>query len=357
MRKPVFTALLFAAIILLSAILLWPTLFPSSVQVKEEQIRISVHEIWGGDTYNAFTSLVKFKGRFYCAFREGRGHVFDEEGKAEGKVRVITSSNGRKWKSVHLVGMEGKDFRDPKLSITPDGRLCVSIGVSVYVDKELVNRGPYVCFSSDGSSFTAPQPCSVEGSDKHAGDWLWRTTWHGDIGYTVNYYDAPDGSDHISLMKTTDGISYSLVCEMDAPDFPNEATIRFLSDGRMAVMLRRDSGDCLGYWAVSQAPYTEWEWTRMPMRLGGPDFLMLSDEKVVAASRSHYIADDPMTSIFTGEASTGRFRQRIVLPSGGDTSYCGLLIEGNELWVSYYSGHASEWPKIYLARIPIKCLE
>ncbi len=323
----------------------------------QEEVCFSVQKIWDEGTYNAFTSLVKFRGRYYCAFREARGHVFDEHGKAEGKIRILCSKNGKKWTSVHLFGQEGKDFRDPKLSVTPDGRLCVSIGVSVYVDKKLVARGPYVCFSADGTHYTEARPCTIEGAEDHEGDWVWRTTWQGDTGYAVNYYGGEHNSNGLTLLSTRDGIHYTPVCELQVPDFPNEATVRFLSDGRMALMVRRDAGDCMGYWAVSPAPYTHWEWKKMPMRLGGPDFLMLTDEKVVATSRCHHVPYWCTTAVYTGEASTGRFRQRIVLPSGGDTSYAGMLIEEGELWVTYYSGHATHWPSIYLARIPLSSLE
>ncbi len=53
----------------------------------------SVDKIWSNGNYCAFTSLVKYKGRFYCAFREGRGHIFDENGNAEGKIRIISSTD------------------------------------------------------------------------------------------------------------------------------------------------------------------------------------------------------------------------------------------------------------------------
>lgn len=325
--------------------------------VAQEEVRCSVQKIWDNGTYNAFTSLCKFKGRYYVAFREGRGHVFDEQGRAEGKIRILRSRNGKKWETVYLVGEPGKDYRDPKLSVMPDGRLSLSIGVSVYVDKKFVTQSPYVSFSTDGLSYTAPQPCTVEGSEGHTYDWVWRTTWQGDTGYAVDYFTRKDGSRGLALVQTKDALHYSMLTELQVPDFPNEATIRFLSDGRMAMMVRRDGGDCMGYWAVSPAPYTQWDWKRMPMRVGGPDFLMLSDDKVVATSRCHHIPGAATTSVYTGDAATGRFRQRLVLPSGGDTSYCGMLVEKDELWVSYYSGHETHWPCIYLARIPLESLE
>ena len=99
----------------------------SFYSASAQQISYSVEKIWGdGFTHCAFTSLIKFNGRYYCAFREGASHIFDNEGKAEGKIRIISSRNGKSWKSVALVGKEGCDFRDPKLSVMPDGRILVN---------------------------------------------------------------------------------------------------------------------------------------------------------------------------------------------------------------------------------------
>ncbi len=48
----------------------------------------------------------------------------------------------------------------------------------------------------------------------------------------------------------------------------------------------------------------------------------------------------------------GQFTPAITLPSGGDTSYPGLLVHEGRLWVSYYSSHEGK-TSIYLARIPL----
>ena len=47
----------------------------------------------------------------------------------------------------------------------------------------------------------------------------------------------------------------------------------------------------------------------------------------------------------------------MTLPSGGDTSYPGLLVVGDKLWVSYYSTHETPKASIYLAKIPISYLK
>lgn len=325
---------------------------------KAKRISYTVEKIWDGDMYCAFTSIKKFKGWYYVAFREGRGHVFDENGKAEGKIRVIRSRNLRKWESVALLGMPDMDFRDPKLSVTPDGRLLVSIGVSIYADRQFVSRGPWAALSSDGRNFSL-QPCDLEGCPGN--DWPWRTTWYGNKGYNVDYY-LKDKSDEdqagLALLSTNDGIHYTRLCDLEVPGiFPNEATIRFKEDGTMVVLLRCEGGNGNGYWGISEPPYTQWDWKEIPIRLGGPDFLFLKgEEKVVLCSRCHHIGNWCTTSIYVGNADGTHFHQVLTLPSGGDTSYPGLLIEKGELIVSYYAGHETHWPSIYLARIPLESL-
>ena len=101
-------------------------------------INYKVEQIWSNGQHCAFTSLVEFKGKYYCTFREGYSHIFDNEGNAEGKIRILASKNGKKWESVALIGKDGYDLRDPKFSITPDGRLMVSLGGSIYRNRKLV---------------------------------------------------------------------------------------------------------------------------------------------------------------------------------------------------------------------------
>ena len=319
----------------------------------QENLHYSVHKIWDNGSYSSFTSLIQFKGNYYCSFREGEGHVFDENGKAEGRIRILSSKNGHSWKSVFLYHEEGTDLRDPKLSITPDGKLMISVGASIYRNRELVAQYPYVCFSPDGAHFGKLIKAQLEEQADHCNDWIWRLTWQGHIGYGVDYFQKNDGSRGLWLMTTTDGIQYQKHCELQIPDFPNESTIRFLPDGRMAIMVRRDGGDCMGYWGLSAPPFTNWTWKKMEFRLGGQDFLVTNDRDIIVCSRSYYIPSACKTTLFKGDALTGKFHEVCVLPSGGDTSYPGLLIVGKQLWVSYYSGHETKRPAIYLAKVPL----
>ncbi len=312
---------------------------------------VKVSKIWDNGMHNAFTSIIKYKGKYYCAFREGFSHIFDNEGNAEGKIRILSSEDGNTWTPTALIAKAKYDLRDSQLSITPDGRLMVLMGGSVYVDRKLTNMLPQVSFSEDGVHYSKPSPIQLDEKVKDGRDWLWKLVWSDGIGYGVNYNRSG-----ISLVTTKDGISYDLIKTFDISGSPNETCVRILSDKRMALLVRRESGDQKGYWGISNPPYTDWEWKALDIRLGGPEFIELKNELIVAGTRSHFIPSAPKTILLTGSAK-GLFQEKYVLPSGKDTSYTGLLVDGDELWVSYYSTHETTKSAIYLARFPLSFFE
>ncbi len=313
--------------------------------------RVEVSKIWDNSSHSAFTSLIQFKGDYYCSFREGESHIFDKEGKAEGKVRIIKSSDGVHWESVALLNKNGYDLRDPKLSITSTGKLMVIIGGSIYEDKKLTGRIPQVSFSEDGHVFTDPVPVRINDSAGNGIDWIWRVTWEDEVGYAAMYSLIDNDEASLWLLSTKDGINFNLITRFDIPGFPNEATIRFDANGDMLMMVRREKGNQKGYWGRSSAPFTEWTWKEMDMRLGGPDFISLEDGLIVMGTRSHYTSF-PKTVLLTGKGSE-KFQEVYVLPSGGDTSYPGFIVVGDQLWVSYYSTHETPLATVYLAKIPL----
>ena len=315
----------------------------------------SVEKIWDKGTHAAFTSLVKFEDQYYCTFREGYSHVFDENGNAEGRIRVLASKDGKEWNSVLDQGIEGVDCRDPKLCVTHDGRMMVLFGGSTYREKKLVAQQGYVMFSKDGRRFSDPEKIVLNPDPLNEMNWLWRVTWNGDTGYGVSYGFGDKGRTLV-LYSTKDGVNYDEVKPFDFEGFPNETTLRFLPDDRMLMMVRRDDGDRMGYWGVASAPYTDWDVKPMPLQVGGPDFVVLDDGTVLAGTRSYAIGKHCKTIIIKGTPD-GDVQEVFTLPSDGDTSYPGMLVVGNELWISYYStaglpGKAA----IYLAKIPLDAL-
>ena len=301
---------------------------------------VSVKKIWDQGDHNAFTDIIRFKNRWYCTFREADDHVG-----GDGRIRVLVSQDGEKWESSAVLTEAGIDLRDPKFSITPNNRLMIVMGGSVYQGtKVLKGRRPRVAFSKDGKSFTTPRMVLEEG------DWLWRVTWHKGVGYGISYRvdGGPDWA--VSLQRSTDGVRWTKVKDLDVPGRPNEATLRFLPNGDMVALVRRESGDKQGWIGVSRAPFLDWKWKPAGSQLGGPNFIVLPDGQMVAGSRDYREAGARKYTTVIGPMTTDGFTQKLSFPSGGDTSYPGFVFHEGVLWMSYYSSHEGK-TSIYLAKI------
>jgi len=335
--------------LILSIVLLNSVIGISQIDNPSADFPYPVMKIYDTDEYSAFTDLIRFKNAFYCSFRVGSSHVGGEDG----KVRIIRSLDGKRWENVALLDKRGIDLRDPKLSITPDGRIMVIIGGSVYDGKELLARRPQVSFSDpEGLSFSAPEAVEIQPDDGKEDSWIWRVLWKGDTGYGMDYRTGNKKSWSLHLMKTKDGIHFEEVSSLDVDGLPNEATIRFDENNNMYVLIRREGDDKHGMIARSTHPYTKWKYQKLDYRLGGPNFLILNKQKWVVGTRKY--KDEVKTQILVTNPK-GKVKKTFVLASGGDTSYPGMLIYNEELWVTYYSSH-EKGTNIYLTKIPLEDL-
>ena len=300
---------------------------------------VSLKKIWDKGAHNAFTDLIRFQEKWYCTFREAQGHAT-----GNGRLRVIVSPDGETWESAALLAEEGIDLRDPKLSVTPDGRLMIAAGGSVYRGGKLIGRQPRAAFSSDGRNWSATQRVLSEG------EWLWRVTWHDGRTYGVSYNAPADKGKardwSLRLVASGDGVTYEEITKLDVPDRPNETTLRFLAGGAMVALVRREGGNARGWIGVSEPPYKSWKWHETGYRLGGPNFIVLPDGSRWAASRSY--TDGTKTVLARFGPTT--YEPVLTLPSGGDCSYPGMVWHDGLLWMSYYSSHEGK-TSIYLARI------
>jgi hypothetical protein len=122
----------------------------------------------------------------------------------------------------------------------------------------------------------------------------------------------------------------------------------------MVALVRREEGDACAYVGKSWPPFENWEWRSTQRRLGGPNFVVLADGTWIGAGRSYH-PDGAKTELGPLRLSYGHaaYTPRLQLPSGGDTSYPGMLVEGARLLVSYYSSHEGA-TSIYLADVPLE---
>jgi hypothetical protein len=309
---------------------------------------VSVRKIWDQAPHNAFTDLVRFRNQWFCAFREGAKHV-----SPDGALRVLVSRDGERWESAALVRAAG-DLRDAKLTVTPGGRLMLG-GAMYYPQPNPVRLQSFVWFSGDGRRWS-------EG--RKIGDpefWLWRPGWRGKDAYGIGYNTNPDRNLRtIRMYHSRDGKRFTVTAaDLGVPHSPGENTIRFQDDGSAVCLLRRDpysgkppipAAAATAMVGTARPPYTVWSWKDLGLRIGGPNFVLLPGGKLVAAVRLHDGRE--RTALCWLDPRAGTLREFLALPSGGDTSYAGLVWHEGLLWVSYYSSHEGK-TSIYMAKVKV----
>lgn len=299
---------------------------------------IEARKIWDRAPHNAFTDLIRYQNRWWCAFRESTGHVT-----MDGAVRVITSDTGETWESAALLTSSTEDLRDPKLSITPRGELMIVAAGATHPPNG-PTRQSYVWFSRDGRNWSE----STAVGDRNY--WLWRVTWNRSVAYSTGYEYT--STKDLRFYRSTDGgkTFRADAKPLQTEHWPNEASLVFEPDGTALLLLRRERGPATGLLGSAKPPYREWQWKDLGVRIGGPHMLRLPDGRLIAAVRLY--DGRVRTSLCWLNAETGRLEEALALPSGGDTSYAGLVWHEGLLRVSYYSSHEGK-TSIYLAKVKV----
>ena len=87
------------------------------------------------------------------------------------------------------------------------------------------------------------------------------------------------------------------------------------------------------------------------MFIGGPNMIQLPNGRFIVVGR--LVVGSHRTSLCWLDPEQGTLTEALKLPSGGDTSYAGLVWHDEMLWVSYYSSH-EEKTAVYLAKVKVK---
>lgn len=308
----------------------------------EPSIDFEVHKIWDAAPHNAFTDLIRHQDQWYCVFREGQAHV-----SPDGALRVLTSTDGREWTSAARLTSELGDLRDAKISVTPEGRLMLVAAIAVQ-PPEAPGHVSVVTFSNDGRQWSELQPVG----DRNF--WLWRVTWLDDTAYGIGYATG-DQDRLVRLYRSNDGRSFETWVEnLFDEGYPNETSIVFLPDATALCLLRRDGTPKTGLLGRAEPPYRDWTWQDLGVRIGGPEMIRLDDGRLIACVRLY--DGGARTSLCWVDAEQGKIEEFLKLPSGGDTSYAGMVWHDERLYVSYYSSHEGK-TSIYLAEVELPAAE
>jgi hypothetical protein len=283
---------------------------------------IWVQRAWKSGRHNAFTDLCFFNQRYYLVFRQASTHH-----SKDGVLRIMSSVQGKKWRTVAVLQNPQADLRDGKLSVRPDGTLQL-LAAAAFHDKTTQAYQSYIWYSNNGKDWTPPQAAG------EADYWLWRLSWLAEKAYVVAYKCGADR--HIRLYQQNSLKQFDVVAPRIYSDgYANEAALLFDNNHTAWCLLRKDPD--YGQLGRAFPPYTHWSWTDIGCRIGGPAAVFTATGQMIAVVRLY--DDRARTSVVSVDQQSGKVTELLTLPSGGDTSYAGIVLHKNTMLVSYYSSH------------------
>lgn len=354
-----------------------------------------------------FPDLIRFKGHWYCGFREAEIHGNHPSGRG----RIIRSPDGKKWETAALFEWDCGDVREPKLSITAEGWLMMNTSV-YFVSKEprdplegkSANDITYIppeakkekaksdCYyqldwlgttlnladndlepniaqqsvnwlSEDGVTWSSAYACPTG-----ANTWRWDVTWHNGMGYSVAEWGK-----HMmgALYRTRDGKSWRLLKDSFLPeDHGGEGAIAFGKDNN-AYCLLRGSSRTQAFIGIGKAPYyQDWEWKNplvdygpefgglkpvqdlLTYGIGGPNLIRLTDGRLIGAGRVMGPGrDDGHATLLLIDPEKGVMK---MIAEFDGTSYPGIAEHDGMIWVTYISSacHKDIW-EVHLGKVPV----
>lgn len=285
----------------------------------------------------AFTDICLYERRYWLAYREASSHH-----NKDGLLVILSSHDAHAW-DVHsrLLASSG-ELRDPKFTVTPRGQLWLNCA---RINEQGLQS---LLYGLDHDQWNELAEIGEPGV------WLWRTAWHHEFGLSFGYRRP----DTLQLYKVqVDRADYRLWAEQPLGElssrygYPNETGVTFDSQGRAFCLLRRDADNGHALLGVSLPPYQNWRWTELDQAIGGPVLHCTHDDRLLAVVRLYQSA---RTSLCWIDYQKGKIEEAIQLPSGGDTSYAGIVWQTSErMLVSYYSSHDGH-SAIYLARLHLR---
>lgn len=326
--------------------------------------------------HNSNTDMIQWQNLFYLAYVSSPFHF----GSDNSVLHVKYSADlGKTWGEAGTFNPTGEDIRDPKFAVIGSRLFLYALKNTSFVAE------PYITvysFSDDGVTWSPFK--SVPNLD----GWLfWRPkTQDGATYYTAAYWYEHGKS---VLLQSTDGINWQIISTIHEGGHNDETAIEFLPDGRLlaTARLEYDSwgdgvfGHPLGSTLIttSSPPYTTWEdqLQSKVTRLDGP-YLFSYHNRIYGIGRyqpdlgsSGPLTDQgsvlarKRTSLF--EVRTDGLAYLTDLPSDGDTSYEGLVINGDTAYISYYTSpidHDFSWilgmlapSQVRMAKVNLKVLE
>lgn len=323
----------------------------AGIVAKTEKLSVDreiVLESWkavGDGTHNSNTDMTFWDGWFYLCHQTSPYHL----GSSRSRLLLWRSKDARAWEKVTEFKAERGEYRDPTFAQIK-GRLFLYVLPNLTRMAEPMTT--VYSSSKDGRRWRAFKEVN------HPGWLYWRPkTRDGETWYVTAYWHEHGKS---CLLKSKDGEKWTRVSMIHEGDHNDETDFEFLPDGRILATGRLEAGD--GLWgdreactllSVARWPYETWSYARSSVtRLDGP-CLFPYNGRTYAIGRYQAsffprlveqggVFSRKRTSLFLVEET--RMVRLTDLPSAGDTSYAGIVIQGDDLYASYYTSPVEKDP-------------
>lgn len=268
-------------------------------------------------------------------------------------LQVIRSLDAVSWEDVAILPTPDPalpDMRDPKVLVRDTGEL-ILLGTATNRSGDC-QKVSYLWTSLDGVHWSYPK--MLEKS------WLWSLAAEGSVIYSAGYSGNVDHPHSIVTLYSDEFGEFEPVSEIysDAR-YPNETSIVMSNREAIAIVRREfqpgqlsappfNNGTAL--LGTSVFPYANWTCTDLNIYLGGPQLCLLPGGKVLVAARA--VTPEHHTCLWEVCLSDRTLKELLILPSGGDCGYPGIVWHDDKISISYYSSHEGK-PSIYFAQLEI----
>ena len=264
-------------------------------------------------------------------------------------IVVIVAINQKGESFKQRLSFPGWDLRDPKFYPEDGGKLRLyAYAKPTTSATQAIGQKMFGWFTSTGQSWSS----LTKFGPRHW--WLWRLrnfkgrAWGLAYSRPKNRVDLYSGAIGGHLERVKEGILSKAKHQLG---YPNESDLYLGQNKVMWAIVRRDADSYSAQLGCAKAPYTQWQWFDLGCYIGGPVWASLSEEHMLVAGRDWDGKKTLTTAIWSLSLKTKTLTKQLTLPSGGDTSYPGLVVEGDILKMSYYSSHIDQQSRVYLAQI------
>lgn len=294
-------------------------------------------------SHAAFTDLIASNDGFLCCYRQATNHV-----SGDGIIVIATLNHDGKVLSREYISVPDTDLRDPKLSSDANGRIWLIAFARFQANERGHSDTAMVSWFTDtGYSWSSAHRFG----ESHW--WLWRIGWGKKHAYGFAYHrglnqlDLCVGHPHKQMFRHP---VPAMSLAKHGLGYPNESALIIDDNEQITALVRRDADSFTAQLGQSKPPFQQWHWKSVGDYIGGPAMVSLTGNYALVAGRK-WTGKKLNTQLWVIELSTATLTPLITLPSAGDNSYPGLVLQGDTLFMSYYSGHMDNQTRVYFAEI------